>query len=131
MRATYQSTAATQGRSRSSAPRHDPITACPAQAVFGSAARAVFAANPALVTETIEQCEDFGIIDLALVRLVPRRHRRDLHVSDQRQMLFESPDEIAADDLRVIEVELNAQVRPLHLGDDVGRLLGAGEEIVR
>src|SRR5262245_24048541 len=46
-------------------------------------------------------------------------------------MFFESPEEIAADDLGVIEVELDAHVRPLHLGDDVGRLLGSGEEIVR
>ncbi len=52
-------------------------------------------------------------------------------MADERQMLLESPDEIAADDLGVIEVELDAHVRPLHLGDDVGRLLDAGEEIVR
>ena len=52
-------------------------------------------------------------------------------MADQGKMFLEAADEIAADDLRVIEVELHAHVRPLHLGDDVGRLLGAGEEIVR
>src|SRR5215510_6645531 len=52
-------------------------------------------------------------------------------MADDRKMLFESADQVAADDLRVVEVELHAYVRPLYLGDDIGRLLGASEEIVR
>src|SRR5215472_18112371 len=101
------------------------VSARPAQAVFGSRARAVLAADPFAVAEAVERREDFGIVHLALVGLAPRRHGRDLHMADERQVFFESPDEIAADDLGVVEVELDAHVRPLHPGDDVGRLLGA------
>src|SRR5262249_55773299 len=109
----------------------DSINPRPAQALFGSCARAVFAPDPFAVAETIERGEDLGIVHLALVGLAPRRHRRDLHMADERQMFLEPPNEIAADDLGVIEVELDAYVRPLPLGDEAGRLLGAGEEIVR
>ena len=62
---------------------------------------------------------------------MPGRDRGDLHMADDRKVLLEPAYEIAADDLRVIEIELHAQVFPLDLGDDVGRVLGAGEEIVR
>src|SRR5262245_10016646 len=62
---------------------------------------------------------------------MPRGNGRDLRMAHEWQVLFKAPDEIAADDLRVIEVKLDAHVRPLHLGDDVDRLLGAGEEIIR
>src|SRR5436190_15000693 len=46
-------------------------------------------------------------------------------------MLCEPGNEIASDDLRMIEVELDADIRPLYLGDEVGGVLGAGEKVVR
>ena len=46
-------------------------------------------------------------------------------------MLLEPPDQIAADDLHMIEIELDAHIRPADLGDDVGGMLGPVEEIVR
>src|SRR5262249_46089572 len=52
----------------------DSINARPAQAVFGSCTRAVFATDPFAVAETIERGEDLGIVHLALVGLAPRRH---------------------------------------------------------
>ena len=55
----------------------------------------------------------------------------DLHVADQRQVFFEAADEIAADDLGVIEIELDAHIFPFNLGDDVGGVLGAVQVIVR
>src|SRR5712691_4257382 len=134
-RATYHglwNTGSPLSRGRqSSAFRHNPICARPAQAVLGLCARPIFAADPAAVAGAVEGREDLGIIDLALVRLVARGHRGDLHVRDMGQMLLEPSDQVAADDLGVIEVELDAQVRVFYLRDDVGRLLGAGEEIVR
>ena len=65
------------------------------------------------IAEPVERREDRRVVDLAFVRLVPRRNGRDLHMADQRQVLFEPADEIAADDLRMIEIELDAQIRPL------------------
>jgi hypothetical protein len=79
----------------------------------------------------IECREDLRKVHLALIGLAARRHRRDLHVANERKKLFESPDEIAADDLGMIEIELDAHICPIDLGDDVGRMLDAGEEIIR
>ena len=55
----------------------------------------------------------------------------DLHVGHHRKVRRKSPDQIATDDLRVIEVELESHVRAFHLGDDIGRMLDPGEEIIR
>ena len=76
----------------------NPISARPAQAVLGLAARAIFATDPPVVAEAVERGEDRGIVHLALVRLLARRHRRDLHVANEGQMLLEPADQIAADD---------------------------------
>src|SRR5437660_24959 len=65
------------------------------------------------------------------VRLAPGRNGGDLHVTDERKILFEAFDQIAADDLGMIEVELNAHIWPLNFGNDVGRLLDPAEEIIR
>ena len=50
---------------------------------------------------------------------------------DQRQMRLETPEQIAAHDLRVIEIELDADIGFARLGDDVGGVLHAIEEVVR
>ena len=47
------------------------------------------------------------------------------------KMRPKSPDEVSPDDLCMIEVELDSHVRALHLGDDIGRVLDPGEEIIR
>ena len=60
-----------------------------------------------------------------------RGNRRDLHMPDQRQMRLEAPQQIAAHDLRVIEIELDADIRLVRLRDDVGGVLHAIEEVVR
>ena len=44
-------------------------------------------------------------------------------------MRFEAADEIAAEDLHVVEIELDAQIRRADLADDVGGMLDAIEEI--
>src|SRR5208282_319283 len=91
---------------RSSA-RHDAIRLRPAEAVLGARARAIFAADPTRIAGPIDRFEHGGIVDFALVGFAARRHRRDLDVADHGQMLFEAPDEIAADNLHVIEIELD------------------------
>ena len=52
-------------------------------------------------------------------------------MADHRQILLEPVQQVAADDLHVIKIELHAQVRLADLGDDVGGVLGAIEEIAR
>src|SRR5437667_7524564 len=103
----------------------------PDEAVFGPAAGPIFGADEAAIAEAIERLEYRRIVHFALVGLVAGGDRGDLHMTDNAEVLLEPAHEIAADDLRVIEIELDAQVRPLHLGDDVGSVLGASEEIVR
>ena len=48
-----------------------------------------------------------------------------------RQELLETPQEVAADDLDVIEIELDAHIRAVDPGDQVRRLLDPSDEIVR
>src|SRR3954451_1790032 len=116
---------------RSAMARRNSIRTRPAQAVLGTPARFVFASYPFAVTDTVKHGEDLRIIHLAFVRLAPSRNGGDLHVADERKILFEAFDQIAADDLRMIEVELNAHIWPLKFGNDVGRLLDPAEEIIR
>ena len=52
-------------------------------------------------------------------------------MADDRQVFLEPVEQIAADDLRMVEIELDAQVRLAGLGDDVGGVLDAVEEIIR
>src|SRR5664279_2504929 len=107
------------------------ISLAPAQPVLGAPARPVFRADPALVAERIHRREYAWVIDLALVRLVARGHGRALQMADHRQMLLQAVEEVAAHDLHMIKIELDAQVRPADFGDDVGGVLDAVEEIIR
>src|ERR1700704_4808078 len=109
----------------------EPEAPSPAQAVLGAPTRLVLAADPALVAEPVERIEDRRIVDLALIRLGTRRHGRDLHVPGQRQEFLETLQEVAADDLDVIEIELDAHIRPVDLGDQIRRLLDPRDEIIR
>src|SRR2546425_13294607 len=86
------------------------IGPCPGEPVLGLGARPVFGADPAPIAETVEHGENRRIIHFAVVGLVARWHRGDLHMADKGQMPFESPDEIARDDLGVVEIELDTQV---------------------
>src|SRR5215211_1725184 len=112
-------------------PRNHTVSTSPAEPILRAPTWPILRADPALVAKAIDHREYGRIIHLALVWLVPRRGRGNLHVANERKVLFEAVDEIAADNLRVIKIELDAQVRPLHLGNDCGGVLGAGEEIIR
>src|SRR5262245_36349511 len=103
----------------------------PSQAVLGACARAIFAADPAVVADAVKHRENLRIAYLSLVRLMPRGDRGDLHVPDQGEMFFEAPDQIAAHDLRMKKIELNAHVWPLHLGNNIGSVFHAGTKVVR
>src|SRR5258706_13349206 len=84
----------------------DAVFPGPAEAGEGVALWPVFAADPALVADLVEQIEQIGVMDLADIGLVPPRIAGDL---DMRVMAGESAHlgrEIALHDLHVIEVEL-------------------------
>ncbi len=50
---------------------------------------------------------------------------------DHRQIFLQPVDQIAADDLHMIEIELHAQVGLADLGDDIGGMLDLVEKIIR
>src|SRR3974377_1869838 len=62
----------------------DPILARPSEAILGSRARPVFAADPLPIASVVELRKDLRIIPLALVRLAARGDSRDLRMADQR-----------------------------------------------
>ena len=62
---------------------------------------------------------------------MPHRHLCALDVADNLLVLLKAPDQIAADDLHVIEIVLQPQIRPVDLVDDIGGLLHLVEKIAR
>src|SRR5450755_822470 len=103
----------------------------PAQAILGAPARPVFGADPTAVAKPVHRLEYIAVIDLALVRLVAAWHRGALQVADHGQVLLKAMEQIAAHDLHMVEIELEAKVRLAGLGDDVGGVLHTIEEIIR
>src|SRR5581483_12429146 len=100
----------------------------PAEAVLGAAARAVLAGGPARPAQPVQRLEHAGIVDLALVGLAARRHCGDLNMTDQRQVLFEAGDQVPADDLDMIEIELDLHIGPADSRNEIGGMLDAREE---
>src|SRR4029077_16195851 len=68
------------GMGEARAPPADAVTPGPAEARLGLAFRTVFAADPARVTELVEQIEQVRVVDLADIRLVPAGIAGDLHM---------------------------------------------------
>ena len=56
----------------------------PTQAILGKPTRVVFAADPTVVTQLVEQREQIGVVHLAKVRLMAIRHPGDLDVPHSR-----------------------------------------------
>src|SRR5258708_39524594 len=97
-------------RMRSAPFRRHAVSFGPAEAVLGARPRLIFAADKAVITQSIERREYRRVIDFAVVRFAARRHRGDLDMADQGTEFFEAPDQVAADNLHVIKIELDAQV---------------------
>src|SRR5579864_2989902 len=114
-----------------------PVTRAvlPSRRIFLAPSRhdAVFlcAADPAGVAGAVDRVEHGRVIDLAFVGLAAGRHRGDLHVADDGEEFFEALEQIAAHDLHVIEIELDAHIGRADLGDDVGGVLDPAQEIIR
>ena len=93
--------------------------------------RPVFAADPAVVLQFVEQPEQPRVVDLALVRLVAVGHAGNLEMPDMRQPAPDLVGQVAFDDLRVIQVHLHAQVGHAHLLADRMRLALRRQQVVR
>src|SRR6516164_5147828 len=117
--------------SRSMPARDNPVRPRPGEAVLGSRPRPVLATDPSAVTQAIEHREDCRVAHLPVVGLAARGDARDLHMPDNGEIFLKPPNQIAAHDLGMIEVELHAHIRPPDLVDDVGRLLDATQKVVR
>src|SRR5262249_62138288 len=87
--------------------------------------------NPALIPQPVYGLEHGRVVDLALVRFVPRWHRGALQMSDQGKKFLQPVDQIAAYDLHMVEIELHADVRFRGFFDNSGRMFDVIEKIVR
>jgi hypothetical protein len=83
----------------------------PAEAGAGSSPRSVFAADPAVVSKCVKEPKKIGIVHFAFFGLVAVWNTCDLDVTDASNLLAKFDAQIAFNDLRVVEVELNAQIR--------------------
>src|SRR5690606_19884388 len=76
----------------------------PAQAFAGAGCGLVFAADPAVVAELVDEAEQPGVVDLARPRLVAARGVGDLRVGDPGQVPGDGVGELALHALHVIDV---------------------------
>jgi hypothetical protein len=100
-------------------------------ALLGRAARLVFEADETVVAVGRERVEDGGEVDLALVWLGAGRDGGDLDMADHVGVALDAADEIALHDLHVIGVEEELHVRLADLGDQLGDVVGARDEVAR
>ena len=96
---------------------------------IGLAARIVFAADEAGIAEPVQLGEQERIVQFLAVRLVARGNAGDLDVADDRHHLAQPHRHVAMDDLAMIDVELQFQVRNFQLDDQVAREAEIVEEI--
>ena len=92
---------------------------------------AVFAANPAVVAQAVQQLEQIGVVDLAHIGFVALGHTGNLEVADIAcgQVLAHLHGQVAFHDLAVVQVHLHLDVGGTDLGDQrMGLVLAAEEE---
>src|SRR5712692_11618076 len=94
----------------------------PRQAVFGLSRGNVFRADPALVTEPVDEIEQRRKIDLSSSRLVPAGNVGDLHVPYPREIRRKDSGEIVPHDAHVEEIVLQLEIGGACLIDDRERL---------
>src|SRR5476649_2350788 len=97
----------------------------PAQAVGGTSARPIFTADPSAIAERIDEIEKVRIVDFARIRLVAVGNACNLNMADARVAPFhvtaKLDGQVAFDDLAVVTVELDLQVRQANLFADCFR----------
>src|SRR5215475_7295902 len=111
--------------------RNNTVWAGPGEPSRGAPTRPIFRCHKSCIAYPVEHREYGRIADLALIRLVPRGHRRYLHMADMCKGSLESVAQIAAYNLGVVEIELNTHVGPPNFANNGGGMLGPGEKIIR
>src|SRR5207248_9954044 len=76
----------------------------PGEAGRRAARRPIFAADPAVVLEIVEQSKQIFVVHFADVGLVPPRHAGNLNMPDVRKPAADLLRQIALDDLRMIKI---------------------------
>src|SRR4029079_3754558 len=90
-------------------PGNDPVGPGPAETILGAPARLVFGRNPARLAPRLHGRESGRMVTLALVGFGARRHRRDLHMPDPRQVVFEAAQDVSGHDLLSVKHSLHNQ----------------------
>ena len=88
----------------------------PAQARIGCGSRPIFAANPSIIADLVEDAQDVCEIDFAVIGFMPIRDAGDLHMRVRTREFANVSGKIPFGDLAVIEVELQLDIvraRPL------------------
>src|SRR4030095_5241365 len=112
-------------------PGRHAILARPAEAILRAAARAIFGANPTPIAELIHAFEYGRVVAPPLVRVLTRWHSRHCKMANHRKDCLETMDQVSADNLHMIEIELHADICFADLCDNVCRVLHMIEKIIR
>ena len=103
----------------------------PGQACFDGCQRPIFAADPALVAEPIDQRQQERVVDFARARLMPARIVGDLDMGDLRHRRFETAGEVALHHLHMIEIGLQIEIVGLDAAHDAHGLVAAVQKEAR
>ena len=109
---------------------HTPVLR-PAESGAGRGSRPIFAANPSVITDLVEDAERVREIDFAVIGFMPIRDAGDLHMRVGTREIANVNSKIAFSDLAVIEVELQLDVVAPNLVQNCRSLDGRIEEITR
>src|SRR5579864_8563078 len=107
----------------------DPPATPPAEARERARLRPVLAADPAGIAELVQEIEQIGEVDLALIGLVPAGNIGDLHMRVAAPEVPRVLREVALGDLAVIEIELQPDIWALDAIEKADRRLRRSEEI--
>src|SRR3984957_3732539 len=101
---------------------HPPVGIKPGGALERAGAWIVFATDIAVVAEPVELGEQIREVELLAVRLMSRWDGRDLNVAHDRLQGAEGHRHVAVQDLPVIDIELQLQIRLPKLIDERARI---------
>src|SRR5947209_4077941 len=89
----------------------------PAESCFRPGPRAVFAADKAVIAQPVEFLEEERKVQFAAVGLVATGYASDLDMADERHEPAQRHRDVAVQNLAVIDIELQLQIRPRELLD--------------
>src|ERR1700730_18234045 len=103
----------------------------PTETVTRIAARPVFAADEPGIAKVVQDIEQERIVQFFAGWLLARRDAGDLDMADDRHHLVQAHGDVAMQNLAVINIELQFQVRDLQIENKIAREAKIVEEIAR